>query len=57
MNIISCPGFVSNTISDVIFSCHSKLVHYYISKGFVLHENNSIALRNVPLSMKQRISV
>ena len=40
MNIISWNGFVKDTNLVVIFSCHIKLVPYYISKGFVLHEKS-----------------
>ena len=34
MNVISCHGFVKHKKSDVIFSCCSKLVSYYLSKRF-----------------------
>ena len=34
MNIISCHGFVNDKKSTIIFSCCSKLVDYYVSKGF-----------------------
>ena len=54
MNIISCRGFVNNTKSDAILSYRSKLVDYCLSKGFVIFENNSSALRNVPLHAKQK---
>ena len=56
MNIISCHGFVKNKHSAVILSCHGKLVDYYLSKGFVIIEKNSIELSNVPISSKQRIN-
>ena len=56
MNIFSCHGCLNNTNSAVIFSCRSKLVDYYLKKCFVLFENNSNALKNVPLRVKQRIN-
>ena len=38
LNIILCHGFVSYINSAVILSCHSKLVDYYLSKGFIILE-------------------
>ena len=34
MNIISCHVFLINKKSDVILSCHSKLVSYYLQFCF-----------------------
>ena len=56
MNIITFHVCVNNGNSTDILSCHIKLVDYYLSKGFVILENNSIALRDVPLCVKQRIN-
>ena len=57
INIISCNVFVNDTKSDVILSCHRKLVDYYISKGFVILEKNSIALSIVIICGKKIINV
>ena len=40
MDVISYHEFVNNTKSDLILSCHIKLVDYRLQKCFVLHENN-----------------
>ena len=56
MNIMSCHGFVNYEKSTVIFSCHRKLITYYLSKGFVIPNNNSSALRDVPLRVKKRMN-
>ena len=39
-----------------ILTCCSKLVLYYISKGFVIIENESNVLKNVHLKEKQQIN-
>ena len=56
MNIISCDVFVNEKKSTLILSCCRKLVDYYISKGFGFLGNNSNALSDVPLRVKQRIN-
>ena len=56
MNIISCHGFVNDTKSAVILSYFRKLVYHYLSKGFVIIENNPRAFTNVTLRTKQIIN-
>ena len=56
MNIISYHEFVNYKESTVILSCCIKLVDYYLSTSFVIIENNSSALSDVPLHAKQRIN-
>ena len=34
MNLMSCHGFSRDTHLTTIPTCHSKLISYYISKGF-----------------------
>ena len=53
---MSCYGFVNNKKSTVILSYNRKLFDYYLSKGFFILENESNALRYVPLRVKQRIN-
>ena len=57
MIIISFLGFLNDTNSAVILSCCRKLVDYYISKGFVILENNSSALSIVIICGKQIMNV
>ena len=56
INIISCHGFVNDKRSSLILSCRKKLVDYYLSKGFVLHNNIPRALNNVPQRVKHIIN-
>ena len=56
MNIMYCHGSVNDKKSTVILSCRRKLVLYYLSKGFVILDNNLSDLRDVPLNTKQRIN-
>ena len=56
MSIISCHGFLNYKNAAVLSSFCIKLVYYYPSKGFVLHDNNSSALNNVPQHVKQIIN-
>ena len=52
---MSCHGFVNYKRSTVMLLCRSKLVSYNLSKVFVIIENRSIDLRDVPLCVKQII--
>ena len=56
MNIMSCHGFMNEKKLTVMLSCCRKLVKYYLSKSFVVIENNSNVFRDVPLRVKQRIN-
>ena len=40
MNLISCHVFTKKPNSTVILVCHSRLVNYYLLKGFVINEHN-----------------
>ena len=55
MNIISYHGFVNDKKPTVILSYCSTFVEYFLSKGFLILENGSIALNNLPLFVKQII--
>ena len=37
-NIVSCYGFIQDNNSTLILRCRSKLVSYYLSKGFLIIE-------------------
>ena len=52
LNIVSCYIFVQFENSTLILTCRSKLVSYYPSKGFLILERYSKALKNVPLRVK-----
>ena len=45
MNIISCRGFLNNTQSDVILSCRSKSVDYYLQKKMFFSKTIQMPLR------------
>ena len=51
-----CHDFVNNKKSAVILSCRRKFVSDYLSKGFVILNNNSSELRDIPLWVTQRIN-
>ena len=36
MNSLSCYGFTKNIGSNVILLCPSRMLEYYLSKGFVI---------------------
>ena len=56
MNIMSCHGFTKDNNTTVILTCRSKLVSYHLSKEFLIPENNSDALIDVPKRVNQQIS-
>ena len=52
MNLISCHGFRKKTVPTVILVCQSRLVNYYLAKGFVILEHNYKQLSSVPNDVK-----
>ena len=56
MDIMSYHVFVNNNNSTIIFSCRDKLFSYYLSKYFVILENNSSALRDMHMRANQIIN-
>ena len=55
INILSCYDFVQDDNLKMILACRSKLVSYYLSKGFVIIDHESQDLKNFPLGFKQHI--
>ena len=55
MNLISCHGLMKKINSTVILLCHTRLVEYYLEKGFVCLQHNSKHLSIVPNEVKQII--
>ena len=45
MNLLSCHGFMRNINSTVIYKFTSRMLEYYLSKGFVVLECNSNNLK------------
>ena len=56
MKIMPYNVFVKNSNSTVILLYHRKLVSHYISKVFVIPENNSNVFKDVLLRIKQQIN-
>ena len=55
LNIVSCCGFVQEDTPTVFFTSRSKLVSYYLPKGFLMLAHKSQAINNIPTRVKQRI--
>ena len=55
LHIVFCYGFVKDKNSKLILMCRSKLVSYYPYKGFVMLDQGSQSLKNVPPRFKQLI--
>ena len=56
LNILSCNSFIQEKNSTLILTCRSKLVSYYLSKGFVTIEFFSKASKNVPQTVQNSIN-
>ena len=54
-NIISFHEFTKDKNSTVILLCHTRLLEYYLSKGFVILEHNSNNSSSVSNKSKQII--
>ena len=52
-NIVSCNGYVQEYNITVILKCRKKLVSYYLSKGFVVQEQHSLAMKTLHIGFKQ----
>ena len=52
LNIVFCYDFVQDNKSTLILACRIKLVLYYLYKYFVILEQDSLALKNVPRRVK-----
>ena len=55
LNIVSCCVFLKEDTPTVIFTCRSKLVSYYPSKGYVMLTNGSKDLEKITTRIKQLI--
>ena len=55
LNIFSCYGFIQDEKLTLILTYRSKLVSYYLPKGFAIIQQASQALNNVPLRVKNCI--
>ena len=55
LNIVSCCGFVKDNNPTLVLTCRSKVVSYYLSKVFVMLDQDSQAPNNAPLRVKQHI--
>ena len=53
MNIISCHIFTKKINPTVILLFHTRLVEYYLEKGFIIIQYNSKNLSSVPNKEKQ----
>ena len=52
MKLISCHGFTKKKNPTVILVSRSRLLNYYLAKGFVILEHNSKQLISVPNDAK-----
>ena len=55
INIMTCHSFVNNMNTTVILTCCIKLVQYYLSKRFLIIENNLYALIYVPKMLIKKL--
>ena len=55
LKIVSCLVYVQENNHTVILTCRSKLVSYYLSKGFLILEKYSPEMNNVTIRVKQCI--
>ena len=55
MNLLLCHGFTKNMNSTLILLCPSRLLEYYLSKGFLILEQNPNNLSIIANNEKQRI--
>ena len=53
LNIVSCYGLFQEKSSTLILTCRSKLVAYYLPKGFVMLNQDFHVLNNLSLNVKK----
>ena len=57
LNIVPCYGFVQEYTPTVMLAFISKLVSYYLYRGFVMISKDNQDLKNTPNRVKQRTHV
>ena len=55
LNIVSCYGFIQDKNSTLLLTCRIKLVSHYLSRGFLIIEQASQALKNFLMIVQNHI--